>query len=84
MSVVGTSMVNGRDRAVLRAVAAGRCQLETGCEPVLLVDGLVCADFSTGTRLVSAGLVEPPDPQRILAPARLTASGSSALEPMRS
>jgi len=74
--------LSGRDRAVLRAVAAGRCQLGAGCEPVLLVDGLACADFSIGTRLVSAGLVEPPDPQRMLNPARLTAAGRATLVPV--
>lgn len=80
----GTFTVSGRDRAVLRAVAAGRCQLGAGCEPVLLVDGLVCADFSTGGRLVAAGLVAPPDPARPLGPARLTAAGAAELEPVRS
>lgn len=81
MAVVGVSTPSGRDRAVLRAVAAGRGQLGAGCEPVLLVDGLVCADFSTGARLVSAGLVEPPDPGRVLTPARLTDAGTAALDP---
>ena len=74
-----TFAVSGRDRAVLRAVAGGRCQLGAGCEPVLLVDGLVFADFSTGGRLVAAGLVAPPDPTRPLGPARLTAAGAAAL-----
>ena len=78
-----TFTISGRDRAVMRAVAAGRCQLGAGCEPVLLVDGLVCADFSTGTRLVDAGLVAPPDRTRPLGPARLTAAGSAAIGDLR-
>jgi hypothetical protein len=81
MSGLGTSTMSGRDRAVLRAVAAGRCQLGAGCEPVLLVDGLMCADFSAGHRLVAAGLIDPPDPALPLGPARLTAAGRKALSP---
>ena len=83
MAVVEEPTLSGRDRAVLRAVAAGRGQLGSGCEPVLLVDGLVCADFSTGARLVSAGLVEPPDRDRVLTPARLTEAGNAALGTVR-
>ena len=83
MAVVEEPTLSGRDRAVLRAVAAGRGQLGSGCEPVLLVDGLVCADFSTGARLVSAGLVEPPDHDRVLTPARLTEAGTAALGTVR-
>lgn len=77
-------VLSGRDRAVLRAVGAGRCTLGAGCEPVLLVDGLVCADFTVGARLLAAGLVEPPDSTHPLGPARLTAAGSAALERLAS
>jgi hypothetical protein len=52
--------VCGRDRAVLRAVAKGRCQLRAGCEPVLIIDGLRCADSAAVHRLISAGLIVPP------------------------
>lgn len=72
--------VSGRDRSLLRAVAAGRCQLGAGCEPVLLVDGLVCADSSAGRRLVTAGLIDPPDRAHPLGPAVLTTAGRAALE----
>jgi hypothetical protein len=72
-------MLSGRDQAVLRAIAAGRCQLGAGYQPVLLVDGLVCADSSTGYRLVAAGLIYPPDPARPLGPARLTPAGRLAV-----
>jgi len=74
-----TSTLNGRDRAVLRAVAAGRCRLGPGWQPVLLVDGLVCTDSAAGRRLVSAGLIHPPDPARPLVPATLTPAGRLAL-----
>jgi len=79
MTVVGTFIASGRDRALLRAVAAGRCQLGTGCEPLLLVDGLICAEPAAGYRLVAAGLLAPPDPSRPLGPARLTAAGRAIL-----
>jgi hypothetical protein len=79
MSGVETIVLSGRDRAVLRAVAAGRCQLGAGCEPVLLVDGLVCADFSAGHRLVGAGLIAEPDRACEIGPAALTPAGREAL-----
>ncbi len=71
--------LNGRDRAVHRAVAAGRCQLGAGWQPVLMIDGLVCADSSVGRRLVAAGLLRRPDPNRPLGPAVLTPAGRAAL-----
>jgi hypothetical protein len=74
-----TSTLSARDRAVLRAIAEGRCQLGAGWQPVLLVDGLVCADSAVGRRLVAAGLVHAPDPDRPLGPARLTAAGRVVL-----
>jgi hypothetical protein len=79
---VESYIVSGRDRAVLRAVEAGRCQLGAGCEAVLLVDGLVCADLSAGDRLVTAGLLAPPDSARPLGPALLTDAGRAALQPV--
>ena len=69
--------VCGRDRAVLRAVAAGRCQLRAGCEPLLVVDGVGCADSGVARRLISAGLLVPPT--RPAARAELTAAGRVAL-----
>jgi hypothetical protein len=74
-----TSTLSARDRAVLRAVAQGRCQLGAGWQPVLLVDGFVCADSAAGRRLVAAGLVQAPDPASPLGPARLTTAGRLAL-----
>ena len=82
MPGAGSSTLSGRDRAVLRAVAAGRCQLGVGWQPVLMVDGLVFADILAGQRLVAGGLVYPPDPVRPLGPAVLTPAGRAALAPL--
>lgn len=79
MSREGEDVLSGRDRAVLRAVQNGRCQLGAGCEPILLVDGLLCADTGVGARLVDAGLVAAPSRDCALAPARLTCAGAAAL-----
>lgn len=43
-----------RDRNVLRAVAAGRCELSGRS---LLVDGIGCCDQFVGSRLAEAGLI---------------------------
>ena len=48
--------LNKRDRAVLRAVAAGRCEIST-TGSVLVVDGLCFSDQFAGIRLASAGLI---------------------------
>jgi hypothetical protein len=72
-----TAEVSGRDRAVLRAVAAGRCQLRAGCEPLLVVDGVGCADSAVARRLIAAGLLAPPT--ALAERARLTAAGRAAL-----
>jgi hypothetical protein len=79
MAGAASSTLSGRDRAVLRAIAEGRCQLGAGCQPVLMVDGLVFADSAAGQRLVAAGLVHPPDSARPLGPAVLTPAGLEAL-----
>ena len=71
--------VNGRDRALLRAVAAGRCDVGGGPEPVLLIDGLGCADSAAAARLIAAGLIASADPGRALAAATLTDAGRAAL-----
>ena len=79
MSVRFVPRVSGRERALLRAVSAGRCRFRGGCEPVLLIDGLACADSSASRHLIDARLVDPPDPTVDLAPVTLTAAGRSAL-----
>jgi hypothetical protein len=71
--------LTGRDRAVLRAVAAGRCQLGAGYAPVLRIDGLMCSDSAAGYRLVAAGLIRAAYPAGPLAEAVLTEAGRAAL-----
>ena len=84
MAIIVSSQATGRDRALLRAVADGRCQLSTGCEIVLLVDGVGCADWSAAHRLLGAGLIAPPGPRPGLTPAVLTEAGHDALAPVGS
>jgi hypothetical protein len=62
-----------RDRAVLRAVAAGRCTVSA--IGVLAVDGLGCCDQFVGRRLAAAGLIAA-DP----GPAHLTDTGRALVE----
>ncbi|MBW4717054.1 hypothetical protein [Saccharothrix obliqua] len=66
-----TTPLTHRDRAVLRAVEAGRCAFEGG---TLLVDGIGCCDQFAGSRLTRAGLIAGAG-----GPARLTAAGRAAL-----
>jgi hypothetical protein len=70
------SPLSHRDRAVLRAVAAGRCALSGSHGAALLVDGLCCADQFVGTRLTGAGLIAAPAPA---GPAQLTPAGRALL-----
>jgi hypothetical protein len=56
MSTTAAPLSN-RDRAVLRAVAAGRCEISPGTSGVLVIDGLCFADQFAGLRLTSAGLI---------------------------
>lgn len=67
-----------RDVAVLRAVAAGRCQMSGAGGGSLTVDGLCCCDQFVAPRLTSAGLIAAAGPQP--GPARLTPSGRALLE----
>jgi hypothetical protein len=62
-----------RDRAVLRAVAAGRCTMAAGS---LVVDGLCLSDQFVGSRLTKEGLIAA----AAAGAARLTASGQALLE----
>ncbi len=52
-----TSTLSGRDRAILRAVAAGGAELQLGTEPDLFLDGRCCCDQSAAHHLVRAGLI---------------------------
>jgi len=52
-----TSTLSGRDRAILRAVAAGGAELQLGTEPDLFFDGRSCCDQSAAHQLFRAGLI---------------------------
>jgi hypothetical protein len=51
------STLSGRDRAILRAVAAGGAQLQLGTEPDLFLEGRYCCDQAAARRLVRAGYI---------------------------
>jgi hypothetical protein len=67
-----------RDRAVLRAVAAGRCMITDDAGVVLVIDGKCCCDQLIGSRLRAAGLITTAGSRP--GPARLTDSGRALLE----
>ena len=52
-----TSTLSGRDRAILRAVAAGGAELQLGTEPDLFLDGRCCCDQGAAHQLVRTGLI---------------------------
>jgi hypothetical protein len=68
---MNTTTITPRDRAVLRAVAAGRCAYAAG---TLLVDGICCCDQFLGPRLVREGLIASQP-----GPAHLTDDGQALL-----
>ena len=55
--MTATSTLSGRDRAILRAVAAGGAQLQLSAEPDLFFDGRSCCDQSAAHHLVGMGLI---------------------------
>ena len=73
-----TISLSHRDRAILKAVASGRCQISRGVCASLTVDGLSCCDQFIGARLAGAGLIAAPGWQP--EPARLTESGRAILQ----
>lgn len=88
MATAAHAELTYRHYALLRAVAASRCQLTCSCEPDLYVDGRSCADQQAGHLLVHAGLIVQAAAgsvgQRV--PARLTEAGQmvlSLIEPKR-
>jgi hypothetical protein len=74
-------MLTRRDRAILRAVAAGGAELVYGAVPDLLLDGRCCCDQSAAHQLAQAGLIAPAGAakvgQRVLA--CLTPAGAALL-----
>ena len=77
MNTTSPQSLSHRDRAILRAVAAGRCQISGGACTALTVDGLSCCDQFIGARLAGAGLIAAPGPRP--EPARLTETGQALL-----
>jgi hypothetical protein len=67
-----STALTGRDRSVLRAVAAGRCR-QPG-RGFLTVDGVALADQFAGLRLIDAGLITT-----ATGPVSLTDSGRALL-----
>jgi hypothetical protein len=70
-----STILSHRDRAVLRAVAAGRCTISARDGGALAVDGVQFCDQFAGLRLTSAGLIAA-GPERAL----LTPTGRALLE----
>jgi hypothetical protein len=73
-----------RHYALLRAVAAGRCELSRSCEPDLYIDGRTCCDQQAAHLLAHAGLIRHDGDaadaaigQRV--PATLTTAGQAIL-----
>lgn len=78
MQDITTVELSYRDRALLRAVAAGDCELSDRCGPVLTIGGRCCCDQFAAPRLTRYGLIDPArgaEPRR----ARLTPRGRAAL-----
>jgi hypothetical protein len=75
------SNLSGRDRAILRAVAAGGAELALGAEADLYLDGRCCCDQFAAHHLVRAGLIAAATfgrvGQRVVA--ALTPAGRQAL-----
>ncbi|MGW3468449.1 hypothetical protein ACWDKQ_08245 [Saccharopolyspora sp. NPDC000995] len=74
--------LNNRERATLRAVAAGRVQITCSCEPDLYIDGVAFCDQQTAHRLVHQGLLRPAvpgEPGDVVA-AKLTEPGAEQLD----
>ena len=81
-----TTTLSGRDRAILRAVAAGGAELQLGTESDLFFDGRCCCDQSAAHQLVRTGFIAAATlgliGQRVaaaLTPAGRTALGATAL-----
>ncbi len=79
-SLTSTVTLTGRDRALLRAIVAGRCDLVAAAAPELRVDGLWYCDQARAHGLIAAGfLTALRATGRERGPAALTAAGRHAL-----
>jgi hypothetical protein len=77
MNATPATPMSQRDCAVLRAVAAGRCEISATCGGNLVIDGVWFTDQFACPRLTEAGLIISGP---LGGPARLTASGRALLE----
>jgi hypothetical protein len=77
MNATTATPLSQRDRAVLRAVAASRCEISETFGGNLVIDGVWFTDQFAGLRLTEAGLITG---RPLGGPARLTASGRALLE----
>lgn len=77
MNTSTPARLSGRDVALLRAIAAGRCTL-SGKATLLTIDGLYYSDQFAGIRLRSAGLITSAGQAGALA--HLTPAGRALLE----
>jgi len=76
MTTTTCEPLSHRDRAVLRAVAGGRCKHSGEAGMPLLIDGFYCSDQLAGIRLAAAGLIATGTGKRATT---ITASGRAAL-----
>jgi hypothetical protein len=76
---VTTNTLSGRDRAILRAVAAGRAELQLGTEPDLFLDCRCCCEQSAAHHLVRVGLISATTLVGQRVAAALTPAGQEAL-----
>jgi hypothetical protein len=79
--IMTDTLLTGRPRSFLRAVAAGRAMLTVSSEPDLFIDGLSCGDQPLAHQLAHLGLLAPGCTgglgERV--PATLTPAGLAAL-----
>lgn len=77
----GHHQLTGRERAMLRAVAAGRAEMSGGSEPDLYIDGLGCCDQYSAHMLAHRGFIRPVAEGAIgeRVPAELTDAGREVL-----
>ncbi|WP_188987233.1 hypothetical protein [Saccharopolyspora thermophila] len=74
--------LNHRERAALRAVAAGRVEITCSSEPDLYIDGVAFCDQQTAHRLAHDGLLRPVRDGRLgdVVLAELTGEGTAQLD----
>jgi hypothetical protein len=78
MNTTTPTQLSNRDRAVLRAIAAGRCTVSGNSGAFLTIDGLYYSDQFAGARLTNAGLIARPGPEPAMA--HLTQTGQAILQ----